>query len=97
LHFLPVDATDGGRPPQVDAERKSSAGAPAAGNFRNAQVDAADVAALPEKIHPARSAKLAMFGVYVFAGLVVAGVVIGVWRTRRSSQEIPNPFQRRPR
>jgi len=38
-----------------------------------------------------------MFGVYVFAGLVVAGVLIGVWRTRRANQEMPNPFQRRPR
>jgi len=38
-----------------------------------------------------------MFGVAVFAGLVVAGVLIGVWRTRRADQEIANPFDRRPR
>lgn len=36
-----------------------------------------------------------MFGVAVFAGLVVAGVVIGVLRTRRTDREVPNPFRTR--
>lgn len=36
-----------------------------------------------------------MFALAVFTGLILTGVVIGVWRTRRgSSQEVPNPFQR---
>jgi len=38
LLCLPVDATDGGGPPQADAERKSSAGALEVGNSRGAQV-----------------------------------------------------------
>lgn len=35
-----------------------------------------------------------MFTLYVFAGLIVAGVLFGAWRSRRgSSQDIPNPFR----
>jgi len=37
-----------------------------------------------------------MFEVAVLAGLIVAGVVVGVWRTNRSAgkKDMPSPFQR---
>jgi len=37
-----------------------------------------------------------MFGVAVFTGMIIAGVLIGVLRTRKNDkQEMPSPFQRR--
>lgn len=37
-----------------------------------------------------------MFELTVLSGLILAGVVIGVLRTRKNSdKEIPSPFQRR--
>jgi len=37
-----------------------------------------------------------MFEVAVLTGLIVAGVVVGVWRTSRSKdkKDMPSPFQR---
>lgn len=35
-----------------------------------------------------------MFGLAVFTGLIIAGVLIGVLRTRRSEKNTPAVFQR---